>query len=109
MIEPLGHRLLIRPDVDEVAKRATAAGFVLADHEDRKREQAGMDKGTVLSLGSTAFKDFGSQPWCNAGDYIAYARHAGKWVKDPETGEDLLIINDEDVVCRITDKAKDGN
>lgn len=104
MIEPLGHRILVRPDTDEVAKRANAAGFILADHEDRKREQAGMDKGVVLAMGTTAFDDFGGTPWCASGDYIAYARHAGKWVKDPETEEDLLIINDEDVVCRITNK-----
>jgi co-chaperonin GroES (HSP10) len=106
MIEPLGHRLLVKPDdileTDEVYKKATASGIVLADHDDRKREQAGMDRGTVILIGQSAFRDFGTTAWCDVGDYIAYARHAGKWVKDPETNVDYLIINDEDVVCRFT-------
>lgn len=112
MINAPGHRLLIRPDnpeeVDPVYKQAKAAGIKLLDtHEDRLRERAGVDKGVVLQVGPTAFRDFGGEPWCQAGDYIAYARHAGKWVEDPDSGEALLIINDEDVVCTIIQTQKE--
>lgn len=112
MIEPLLHRLLIRPDkledADPTYKKLKEMGFERAPHEDVLRERAGMDRGIVLAIGTTAFRDFGGEPNCQVGDYVAYARHAGKWEKDPDTGEDLLIINDEDVVCRITNTKKDA-
>ena len=116
MIEPLGHRLTIRVDkvVDSEAeltkKRAESAGFVLPDktkeelENESLREQAGVDQGVVIGIGKTAFKDFGGEPWCEVGDYVAYARHAGKWIKDPDTDENVLCLNDEDIICRITKK-----
>lgn len=113
MIEALGYRLTIRPNkvVDsEAAKTKEAAeriGLVIPDRikEDLDnqytRERASVDQGIVLSLGSTAFS---GDPWCVVGDLVAYARHAGKFVVDPDTGEDILVVNDEDIICRITEK-----
>lgn len=120
-IEALGHRLTIRPDLmvdseaDKTKKLAEKAGFVLPDKikEDLEnqytRDRASVDQGVVLTLGKTAFRDFGGDPWCEVGDYVAYARHSGKYVKDPDTNEDILVLNDEDIICRITKKevAKD--
>lgn len=121
MIEALGHRLTLRPDkvvdseAEKTKKLAEKAGFVLPDATTEQldgeltRQRASVDQGIVLTIGKTAFRDFGGEPWCDVGDYVAYARHAGKFVKDPETGEEVLVINDEDVICRITNKevAKD--
>ncbi len=119
-IEALGHRLTIRPDkvvdseAEKTKKLAEAAGFVLPEatkdslDSEFTREQAGVDQGIVLTIGKTAFRDFGGEAWCDIGDYVAYARHAGKFVKDPDTDENVLILNDEDVIARITKKvAKD--
>lgn len=114
MINPLGHRILIQPDklddIDPARKRAKAAGIELLDERDESvLQRAGVDKGTVIAIGTTAFKDFGGESWCSVGDYICYAKHAGKWVKDPETDENMLILNDEDVVCSLTKtKEKDA-
>ena len=110
MIIPAGHRILVRPDkiedVDPAYARAKQAGIhLIEDHQ--TRERAGVDKGTVLAIGSTAFRDFGGDAWCSEGDHIAYARHAGKWVKDPDTDEDVLILNDEDVCCIIKQTKKE--
>lgn len=104
MIKAPGHRIVLRPDPiekDPAIERAKQLGIVFHEQakEDELRERAGVDKGIVVDVGSTAFRDFGGDPWCAVGDHIAYARHAGKWVKDPDTEEALLIINDEDVVC----------
>lgn len=119
-IEALGHRLTIRPDkpVDSEAAKtkelAAKSGIVIPDkiREDLDsqftRERASVDQGTVLTIGKTAFRDFGGDPWCEVGDYVAYARHSGKFVKDPDTDEDILVLNDEDIICRITKEvAKD--
>lgn len=119
-IEAIGIRLTIRPDkvkdseAEKTKKLAENAGLVLPDTvaddltNEATREQASVDQGIVLGIGPVAFRDYGGEPWCKVGDHIAYARHAGKWVKDPDTDENILIINDEDVVCLITKKvAKD--
>jgi co-chaperonin GroES (HSP10) len=119
-IEALGHRLTIRPDkptdseAEKTKKIAEAAGLVIPDKikndldNEYTRERASVDQGYVLSIGKTAFRDFGGDAWCEVGDYVAYARHAGKFVKDPDTDEDILVLNDEDVICRIIkQEAKD--
>lgn len=116
MIEALGFRLTVRPDkvtdseAEKTKKLAETAGFVLPDFvrddldNEFTRERASVDQGVVLSIGKTAFS---GDSWCEVGDYIAYARHAGKFVKDPDTGEDILAINDDDVICKITKVTKD--
>lgn len=119
-IEALGHRLTIRPDYQikdsEAAKtkeKANALGLVIPDEVKKEldsqatRDKASIDQGIVLTIGKTAFRDFGGEPWCDVGDYVAYARHAGKFVKDPDTDEDILVINDEDVICKITKVIKE--
>lgn len=118
-IEALGHRLTVKPDKaenSEAAKtkqKAESLGLVIPDNvkdeldSQATRDRASVDQGVVLTIGKTAFRDFGGDPWCNVGDYIAYARHAGKFVKDPDTGEDILVINDEDVICKITKVIED--
>lgn len=116
-IEALGYRLTLRPDkvvdseAEKTKKLAETAGIALPDKvadaltSEATRDQAGVDQGIVLTIGKTAFN---GDPWCIVGDYVAYARHAGKWVKDPDTDENILCLNDEDVICRITKKvAKD--
>lgn len=113
-IEALGHRLTVQPDkvensdAEKTKQKAESLGLVIPDKfkdeldSQYTRDRASVDQGIVLTLGKTAFRDFGGEPWCEVGDYIAYARHAGKFVKDPDTGEDILVINDEDVICKIT-------
>jgi len=101
-IIPCGHRLVIKPiDLKEhdVAYAAAArAGIQLLDMDERK-QQIAIDRGTVISVGSTAFKDFGGEAWCAVGDQVGFAKFGGKYIKDPETKEDFLILNDEDVIC----------
>jgi len=97
-------------DADPTYKRMKAAGLVLAETEETKRMEAGLDKGTVVAVGDDAFKEFylranpgsdlsGFKPWCKVGDFIAYAKYAGKLLEDPETQAKYMVINDEDVVA----------
>lgn len=104
-IDVLGHRILVKPerleDVDKALRSAKALGIQVVT-EEGERAQASVDRGIVIQVGQSAFKDFGTTPWCKAGDYVAYARYAGKAMTDPYTDEEFLIINDEDIVCRFT-------
>jgi co-chaperonin GroES (HSP10) len=108
-INPCGHRLVVKPfkqvEVDEVLKKAKQSGFLdkfEIINSNQKREDASVDVGTILSIGPTAWADFGGTPWAKVGDRILFAKFAGKFVDDPETKESVCILNDEDVVAVVT-------
>lgn len=106
MIIPVLHRLLIKPnkleDINEDIKRARKIGLEIP-LDNAQRAQASVDQGVVLDIGDTAFRDFGSESPVKIGDRIAYAKFAGKFIKDSTTGDELLLLNDEDVVCILKD------
>ena len=93
MIKPVLHRILIKPDELEVK---TNSGIII---QYDKREEKAVETGTVLDIGSTAFKEFGTtaeQEGIVKGKRVTYAKYAGKEVKEGE--EKFLLINDEDIV-----------
>lgn len=100
---PCGHRLLVKPfkaaEVDEQLKRAKALGIQLVQ-ENERREDAGITKGVVMSIGPTAWKDFQSEPWCKVGDTIIYAKHAPFFVEDCDNVV-YGLLNDADVIAVI--------
>ena len=110
-IDVILHRVLVQRDKQEdtpavkTKKEMERLGLqapqsVLDEIEKQAlRENASMDKGTVVALGSTAFKDYGIESPIKVGDHIAFARFGGKEVVDPDTQETLLVLNDEDCVC----------
>lgn len=104
MVEAIIHRIVVKPDtleqVDEVYKRAKEAGIAIAELDEIRMERNAVDRGTVVQVGPTAFIDYHGVDVVKPGDYIAYAKYAGKTVKDFD-GTDYLIINDEDVVCKL--------
>ncbi len=103
MISIILHRILIKQDKLEDANKdyvkMKELGLVLAATEDHKRAQAGVDTGTVVAIGATAFKDFGTASPIQVGDKIAYARFSGKFITDPATQEEFVALNDEDCIC----------
>lgn len=106
MITPLLHRILVKQQkLTEAHKeyaRAEALGIVIPEHEDNKRAQAGVDKGIVVSIGPTAYRDFNTAVPIKIGDTIAFARYSGKTIVDPEDEEEYVALNDEDVVAILT-------
>lgn len=100
MITVTGCRILVKPfeleQADEVYKSARLAGIELPEFSARK-EQINIDKGTVLQIGPKCHEDYIGD--LQVGDIIGYAKFGGKFIKDPETKEDFLVINDEDTIC----------
>lgn len=106
MIVPTLHRILVKADkieeVDKTRVKAKQLGIVIPELEEHKRAQASVDRGTVVTLGPTAYRDFNAECPIKEGDYVAYARFAGKIIDDPYTDEQYVLLNDEDVVCIFT-------
>jgi co-chaperonin GroES (HSP10) len=110
------HRILLDRDVPEdtdavktkkaLEKSGLAVPESVMDDLEKKalRENASMDKGVVVAIGETAFKDYGIECPFKVGDYVCYAKFGGKDVTDPETGKVHVIVNDEDVVAILSKK-----
>lgn len=95
-----GCRILIRPleleEHDTAFRSAKAAGIVILEQDERK-QKINIDKGVVLQIGNKCHEDYVGD--LKEGDTIGFAKFGGKYIKDPVTEEELLIINDEDVIC----------
>jgi len=106
MIIPTLHRIIVKQhkleDTNKDYRRAAQAGIIIPDHEDKIRAQAGVDKGVVVSIGPTAFRDFNTDTPIKVGDTIAFARFSGKVIADPKDDEEYVALNDEDVVAVLT-------
>ncbi len=113
------HRVLLKRDapVDTEAtktkKDLERMGLAVPDwvakdiEKQASRENVSMDKGYVVDIGETAFKDYGIECPIKIGDYISYVKFGGKDIVDPDGGETLTVIQDEDVVAILTSK-KEG-
>ena len=109
MLKPCGHRLIIRQDALEDAhediRKAKQLGLIIPEGE---RDKANIDRGVVLSVGPTAFKDFGGEAWCKVGDRVFFARYGGKMInlnEDTTKEEDwVVVLNDEDIQAVITEE-----
>jgi co-chaperonin GroES (HSP10) len=120
MINVVLHRVLLKREVpvdtNAVKTKNELSRLGLAIPESYKedmelkalRENASMDKGYVVAIGQTAFKDYGIECPIKIGDYISFAKFGGKEITDPEDGEVYVVINDEDVVAILKKEPLDG-
>jgi chaperonin GroES len=97
MVTPLGHRVLVKP----VEIKNKTEGGLWKPEQTVDLEKGGVDKGTVMALGSTAYMadQLGGEPWVKVGDKVVWARYAGKPVEDSD-GTLYHLINDEDILAR---------
>jgi co-chaperonin GroES (HSP10) len=103
-IIPCGHRVLViqtdYDDHDDVFKSAKSAGIEIVK-DSKTRYQASVDDGVIVSVGLTAWKDFGGD-WAKPGDKVVFAKNAGKTIKDPQDeNTNYVVLNDEDIIAVI--------
>ena len=104
-VKPCGYRVVIKPDpIEEVSK----GGIVIAtDYEGRKqRERAGQIFGTLVAIGPSAWKDEGEN-WAEVGDRVMYSKYSGKTLKDEDTEETVVIVNDTDIIAIVEKTVED--
>ncbi len=103
MLEVKGYRILVKPDPLETVRES---GIILV--LDEKLERSGQQFGTVIGIGHTCWQSGSdNQEWCVVGDRILFSKHSGRFVYDPDTEEELMVMNDDDVLCRIVKENKD--
>jgi co-chaperonin GroES (HSP10) len=101
MIKVVGHRVLIRPKPLETK---TESGIVISYGEKERLHKSGVEEGTVVMVGPTAWKnpelgygEPGWEPWAKEGDQVVYAKYSGKHLSDPQTKEEFVLLNDVDI------------
>jgi chaperonin GroES len=94
MIEPSGHRVLLKPFVIE---EKTAGGIILAATTQQREQQATM-RGIVVAIGVNAWKSFDDGiPWAAIGDTVVFRKYAGEVIKEDEI--EYRVTNDDDILC----------
>lgn len=94
-LKPLGDRLIVQAIE---AEEKTASGIVLPDTAKEKPE-----RGKVLAVGDGRLDDDGKRIPLDvaAGDEVYYSKYGGTEIKDPDTGEDLLVLRESDVLAKV--------
>lgn len=98
MLEVIGDRVLIKPKPLKTRHKidGTDIEFEINYGADEKIHKMASQEGTVVGIGSEAWGDY-KEPWCKVGDNVLFAQYSGKFVTDPETSEDFMVINDVDI------------
>ncbi len=113
MIEPAGHRVLIKPDdiqeTDDVLRKAKELGIeIVKDRQTERAERASQVTGVIIGIGKTAWLAYDKgEPWAVVGDRVTYSKYGGTFVSDPDTGEEFILLNDEDITCILKEGSKD--
>ena len=91
-IKPVLHRILIKLDgVEEVTK-----GGIIIANDLIKKERKAVEKGTVVAIGETAFKDYGGdEDTVKVGDRVLIAQYSGK---DVDKENNIVVVNDVDIL-----------
>ena len=116
-LQPLGFRVLIRPD--EVKKYHEVDGSDLKIEivsANERADKTAMYVGQIVGIGPLAWRDYNKDTnvgdWASVGDYVLYSRYSGKWITDPETEEEYVIVDDNHILCKVdrevTPKKKKG-
>lgn len=103
MLEVKGYRILVKPDPLETVSKG---GIIMV--LDEKLERSGQQFGTVVGIGHTCWTGGTDHThWCEVGDRILFSKHAGRFCYDPETEEEFMVMNDDDILCVVKQETAD--
>lgn len=101
-LKVLGDRVLILPKdlTREHSIEGSNLKIALAYGDLENAHKMASQEGTIVDIGPEAWSEY-KQPWCKVGDKVVFAQYAGKFVTDPESKINYIVINDIDVQVRV--------
>lgn len=103
-IKPCGHYVLVKPDPIE---KLSAGGIVTGTEQQHDREDVARVKGTLVSIGSNAWKAYNQgepdgvgKPWAKLGAHVLIKRH----VSDRYIDEDDIVDGKPQVYFLMADE-----
>lgn len=114
-LKPCGYKLYVKPiemqEAIKVPETLQKMGLVISHGSSSADQRAKMelDVGTLVAAGPLAWKhvDYGyglpewDEAWPKIGDKVIFGKYAGKLVTDPFTGEEFMLLNDDDIQSKI--------
>lgn len=105
MIYPSGTKIVVRPDeIDEVTE-----GGIFVPATARDQQQHAVTRGKLFAIGPEAelcyIDDNGVKQPMKVGDRVMFVKYAGAMLRKDRV--EYRILQDEDVVCRLTDEEKE--
>ena len=95
-----GYHVLVRP---VSIKEKTKGGILLPDST--RDDMAYLTTvGQVVAMGDLAYHDmekFPKGPWCQLGDYVCYAKHAGQKIQYKNVK--MILLYDDQVIMKVQD------
>jgi chaperonin GroES len=102
-IQPVGHRVLLKPDQIETK---TASGIIVTTAAQEAREALAQSYGTVIAMGNTCYADQ-PKPWCKIGNRVAFAKYSGT-ISEGKDGVTYRTVNDLDIVSVVDEEVGRG-
>lgn len=100
-IEPLGHRVLLRPILTD---RTVGGGIIIPDKL-ADREDKAQIKAVLVESGPTAWKaeGLGGAPWAQPGDTVIIGKYSGVFLKGAD-GVNYRIVNDDELQAKLAEQ-----
>jgi len=100
-MKPVGFCVLVRPDPPKDALKSNVIAIPDTVLDAQRLETF---TGYLVAIGEMAWKGiangphYDDKPWAKIGDHVIYAKHGGKLIKDPETNEEFVLLQDKDII-----------
>lgn len=94
----LAERVVLKPYIEKESK----GGIIIA--RDDRSQAVNTDRGEVYMIGPLAWYDLPEKPDIKPGDTVFYSRYGAKLIKDEETGEMFMLMNDKDILVGYTNE-----
>jgi len=104
-IQAVGHRVIILVDDISDGDRQQKEGHVILTHstDDYEREREFQERGAIVDIGPSAYNlSHHDKAWVKIGDRVLYKKYDGHKFLDEETGKLYRIVNDEDIIAKVT-------
>ena len=95
-----GYHVLVRP----VSIKEKTKGGILLPNSTKDDMSYLTTIGKVLKIGELAYADkekFPKGPWCQLGDYVCYAKHAGQKIQYKNVK--MILLYDDQVIMKVQD------
>lgn len=100
-ITPVGNKVLVKVILVE---EMSAGGIALPKSVTEKENIACMN-GVVVGIGGACWQDYDGDDWCEIGDRVLFARHAGVVAKGIDE-QDYRLLYDADIIAKAEDGVK---
>ena len=112
MLNPIGYRVLVRPDKDGLQQDETghykSEGGIVLMAKDVESDRARQVYGTLVAMGPIAFRRMGGRETTpeecgvTAGMRVSFSKYGGAFIENTDNKELLIVLNDEDVLCGVS-------